>query len=110
MLYGDVGMQGKSDRVEVACAYVTCGNRQDGRSCQVKLVERKFMSFGRRYHRNTDAQYHTAIATLAFSDIARPVLLEFLGLISLTQLQHFASTACTASILVHGEYRLCDEP
>jgi hypothetical protein len=44
MLYGDVGMQGKSDRVKVASAYVTCGNRQDGRSCRVKLVERKFMS------------------------------------------------------------------
>jgi hypothetical protein len=102
MLYGDVGMQGKSDRVKVACAYVTCGNRQDGRSCRVKLVER-------RYHRITDAQYHTAIATLAFPDVARRVLLEFLGLISLTQLQHFASTACTASILLTAN-TVCDEP
>lgn len=38
--------------------------------------------FGRRYHRLTGTQYHTAIATIVFLDIAGLELLEFLGLIS----------------------------
>ena len=44
--------------------------------------EKIHVIFGRRYHRNTGAQYHTAIATLFFSDVADLELLEFLVLIS----------------------------
>jgi hypothetical protein len=44
--------------------------------------EKIHVIFGRRYHRNTGAHYHTAIATLFFSDVADLELLEFLVLIS----------------------------
>jgi len=45
--------------------------------------EKIHVIFGRRYHRNTDAQDHTAIATLLFPDVAGFELLEVLVLISL---------------------------
>jgi hypothetical protein len=44
--------------------------------------EKIHVIFGRRYHRNTGTQYHTAIATLFFPDVADLELLEFLVLIS----------------------------
>jgi hypothetical protein len=70
--------------------------------------EKIHVIFGRRYHRNTDAQYHTAIATLFFRDVASFGLLEFLGLDKFSGSFSFASTACTASILLTAN-TVCDE-
>ena len=71
-------LRGKSDRREEARALSRAGIGMMALLLGEVGIEKIHVIFGRRYHRNTDAQYHTAIATLVFPDVADLGLLEFL--------------------------------